>query len=53
MTIRCLVSDCRYNDGGWCDLDIDLDIIEIDTDRMCAEYEPAEHPAKHQRRWKR
>jgi len=37
MAIRCLVFDCRYNDGGWCD----LDMIEIDTNRMCTEYEPA------------
>jgi len=37
MAIKCLCFYCRYNDGGWCD----LDMIEIDTDRTCAEYEPA------------
>jgi len=37
MAIRCSVFDCRYNYGGWCD----LDYIEINVGRTCTEYEPA------------
>jgi len=39
MAIRCF-SKCKYNHGGWCD----LDYIEIDEDGTCMYHELDDFP---------
>jgi len=35
MAIRCY-SKCRFNNGGWCD----LDFVEVDENAVCMYFEP-------------
>ncbi|MCD6340325.1 MAG: DUF1540 domain-containing protein [Desulfurococcales archaeon] len=38
MAIRCLRTDCKYNEGSYCT----LDFIEIDEEGKCMDYTPQE-----------
>jgi len=39
VAIKCNRKDCKFNNGGWCD----LDYIEINEKGECVEYDPDEH----------
>jgi len=42
VAIRCLRKDCKFNKGGWCD----LDYIEVNEKGRCIEYEPKKEISK-------